>query len=435
MVGYEVGNKLMLDSREFRRDPQKFKQALEVRGMDLDLETYSDLEQARHELQTELEALQRERNEVSRAIGQAKLDGQDIQELVAGVGNIGVRLDILRQEFSKVQEELNDFMLTIPNVPHESVPSGVDENDNELLRSIGSVPQFNFEPKDHIDLAHGLIDFESASRIAGSRFSVLRGPIARLHRALTQFMLDIHTREHGYEELYVPHIVTRETMTATGQLPKFEEDLFKVQREADHYLIPTAEVPITSMVRDQILSADDLPIRFVAHTPCYRSESGSYGRDTRGMIRLHQFEKVELVQISHPDTSWDAHEEITAHAEAVLQRLEIPYRVVNLCGGDLGFSSAKTFDLEAWLPSQGKYREISSSSNFGDFQARRGQIRFRERAGGPINLVHTLNASGLAVGRALVAVLENFQDGNGNIHIPEALQPYVGGISTLSFGD
>ena len=292
-----------------------------------------------------------------------------------------------------------------------------------------------FEPKDHIDLAHGLIDFESASRIAGSRFSVLRGPIARLHRALTQFMLDIHTREHGYEELYVPHIVTRETMTATGQLPKFEEDLFKVQREADHYLIPTAEVPITSMVRDQILSADDLPIRFVAHTPCYRSESGSYGRDTRGMIRLHQFEKVELVQISHPDTSWDAHEEITAHAEAVLQRLEIPYRVVNLCGGDLGFSSAKTFDLEAWLPSQGKYREISSSSNFGDFQARRGQIRFRERAGGPINLVHTLNASGLAVGRALVAVLENFQDGNGNIHIPEALQPYVGGISTLSFGD
>ena len=425
----------MLDSREFRRNPQKFKKALELRGLNLDLDRYSELEQARHDLQTKMESLQHERNEVSRAIGKAKSAGEEIDDLVAGVSNIGARLGIKRQEFLKVQEELHEFMLTIPNIPHESVPPGDDEEDNQLIRTVGNVPKFNFEPQDHIDLTRGLIDFESASLIAGSRFSVLRGPIARLHRGLTQFMLDIHVTEHGYEELYVPHIVNRETMTATGQLPKFEEDLFKVQRETDHYLIPTAEVPVTSMVREKILAVEELPLKFVAHSPCYRSESGSYGRDTRGMIRLHQFEKVELVQICHPEKSWDAHDEITAHAETILQRLELPYRIVNLCGGDLGFSAAKTLDLEVWIPSQGKYREISSSSNFGDFQARRGQIRFREHAGGPIHIAHTLNASGLAVGRTLVALLENHQDGEGRVHIPEVLRSYVGGTKILTFSD
>lgn len=433
MARVEVSKQLMLDSREFRRNPQKFKDALKLRGLDLDLKTYSELEQSRHDLQTEMESLQHDRNEVSRAIGQAKSQGEDIEDLVAGVSNIGARLAIVRQEFTKVQDELQDFMLTIPNVPHESVPPGNDEDDNQLVRTVGNTPKFNFEPLDHVDLTKGLIDFERASLIAGSRFSVLRGPIARLHRALIQFMLEIHVSEHGYEELYVPHIVNRETMTATGQLPKFEEDLFKVQRETDHYLIPTAEVPITSMVRGQILIAEVLPLRFVAHTPCYRSESGSYGRDTRGMIRLHQFEKVELVQICHPDRSWDAHEEITSHAENILKRLELPYRVVNLCGGDLGFSAAKTLDLEVWIPSQERYREISSSSNFVDFQARRGQIRFRERTGGPIKIAHTLNASGLAVGRTLVALLENFQDGEGRVHIPISLQPYLGGTTVLKF--
>ena len=433
MARVEVSKQLMLDSREFRRNPQKFKDALKLRGLDLDLKTYSELEQSRHDLQTEMESLQHDRNEVSRAIGQAKSQGEDIEDLVAGVSNIGERLAIVRQEFTKVQDELQDFMLTIPNVPHESVPPGNDEDDNQLVRIVGNTPKFNFEPLDHVDLTKGLIDFERAALIAGSRFSVLRGPIARLHRALIQFMLEIHVSEHGYEELYVPHIVNRETMTATGQLPKFEEDLFKVQRETDHYLIPTAEVPITSMVRDQILIADELPLRFVAHTPCYRSESGSYGRDTRGMIRLHQFEKVELVQICHPDSSWDAHEEITSHAENILKRLELPYRVVNLCGGDLGFSAAKTLDLEVWIPSQERYREISSSSNFVDFQARRGQIRFRERTGGPVKIAHTLNASGLAVGRTLVALLENFQDGEGRVHIPISLQPYLGGTTVLKF--
>lgn len=425
----------MLDPRYFRRDPEGVAAALKKRGLELDLPMYTSLERARRDLQTETESLQHDRNEISRAIGKARADGEDVTDLIEGVSHLGIRLNALRNEFRKVQDELEEFMLTIPNIPHESVPPGTDESDNVVLSEVGARPKFNFEVKDHVTLTDGRIDTELASKITGSRFAVMRGSIARLHRALTQFMLDVHTQEHGYEELYVPYIVHRDSMQATGQLPKFETDLFKLEGEQPYYLIPTAEVPITNVLKGQIVSSTDLPFRFVSHTPCFRSEAGSYGKDTHGIFRQHQFEKVELVQIVEPSTSWDALEELITHAETILKRLDLPYRIVSLCGGDLGFAAAKTIDLEVWLPSQDRYREISSCSNFLDFQARRAQIRYRPEEGKPPELVHTLNGSGLAVGRTLIALLENFQDKDGRINIPSALSQYLDGIDYIDLSD
>ena len=425
----------MLDPRNFRRDPEGIATALKKRGLELDLPTYMDLEKARRDLQTETESLQHERNEISRAIGKARSDGEDVSDLIEGVGHLGMRLNALRNEFRKVKEELDEFMLTIPNIPHESVPQGTDESDNVVLSEVGDRPTFNFDVKDHVALTDGRIDTDLASKITGSRFSVMRGPIARLHRALTQFMLDIHVQRHGYEELYVPYIVNQDSMQATGQLPKFEEDLFKLEGDQPYYLIPTAEVPVTNVLKGQIIPIGELPFRFVAHTPCFRSEAGSYGKDTHGIFRQHQFEKVELVHIVEPSTSWDALEELIGHAETILKMLDLPYQLVSLCGGDLGFASAKTIDIEVWLPSQNRYREISSCSNFLDFQARRAQIRYRPEEGKPPELVHTLNGSGLAVGRTLIALLENFQDKDGRINIPSALSEYLGGIDHIDLTD
>ena len=423
----------MLEARRLRTDPEGIARALKKRGLELDLDRLSELETARRDLQTETETLQHERNVASKEIGEARREGLDIEPLVAAVGDLGLRLDVVKQEFQKVQDELHEFMLTIPNVPDDSVPHGADEDDNEILRLCGNLPQFNFKPLDHVDLAGAALDFEAATKITGARYSVIRGPLAKLHRSLTQFMLNVHIDEHGYEELYVPYIVNRESMTGTGQLPKFEEDLFNVGKDGEHYLIPTAEVPVTNMVQDKILEADELPLKFVAHTPCFRSEAGSHGKDTRGMIRQHQFEKVELVHIVEPSKSWDALDELTAHAESILNRLELPYRAVVLCGGDLGFAAAKTIDLEVWLPGFDRYREISSCSNFLDFQARRAQARYRPAPGERPELVHTLNGSGLAVGRTLIAIMENYQDGEGRVHVPDALKPYLGGLEVLTF--
>ena len=423
----------MLDPRRFRQDPEAIAEALKVRGFELDLATYHNLEKARHRLQTRVEALQHERNVKSKHIGVAKHKGEDISPLVAEVGDLGARLDELRGEFQQVQDSLHDFLLDIPNLPDNSVPPGDTEDDNVELRVWGDKPEFDFEPKDHVEIAGTSLDFEASVRISGSRFSVLKGDLAKLHRCLIQFMLDVHISEHGYEELYVPFIVNRETMTATGQLPKFEDDVFFVRGEIDRFLIPTAEVPITNMVRDQILEASELPLRYVSHTPCFRRESGSHGKDTRGLIRVHQFEKVELVHITHPDTSWNTLDELTKHAETILQRLELPYRAVVLCGGDLGFAAAKTIDLEVWLPGFDRYREVSSCSNFVDFQARRAHARFRPEPTAQTELVHTLNGSGLAIGRTLLAILENNQLVDGSVRLPEALVPYMGGIEILKF--
>lgn len=423
----------MLDPRRFRQDPEAIAEALKLRGFELDLATYRDLEDARHKLQTEVETLQHERNVKSKHIGVAKQRGEDIDPLVAEVGDLGARLDELSGEFHRVQDALQDFLLHVPNLPDASVPPGESEEENEELRVCGDRPVFDFQPRDHVEIAGTSLDFEASVRISGSRFSVLKGELAKLHRCLIQFMLDVHISEHGYEELYVPFIVNRETMTATGQLPKFEEDVFFVRGEIDRFLIPTAEVPITNMVRDQILDASELPIRFVSHTPCFRRESGSHGKDTRGLIRVHQFEKVELVQITHPDNSWEALEELTNHAETILRRLELPYRAVVLCGGDLGFAAAKTIDLEVWLPGFNRYREVSSCSNFVDFQARRAQARFRPDPTARTEFVHTLNGSGLAIGRTLLAILENNQQEDGTVRLPEALVPYMGGVEVLRF--
>ena len=423
----------MLDPRRFRQDPEAIAEALKLRGFELDLETYHDLEQARHKLQTEVEALQHERNVKSKHIGVVKQQGQDIGPLVAEVGDLGARLDVLRSEFQQVQDSLQDFLLHVPNLPDASVPLGDSEEENLELRVCGERPSFDFKPKDHVEIAGTSLDFEASVRISGSRFSVLKGDLAKLHRCLIQFMLDVHISEHGYEELYVPYIVNRETMTATGQLPKFEDDVFFVRGEIDQFLIPTAEVPITNMVRDQILDVSELPLRYVSHTPCFRRESGSHGKDTRGLIRVHQFEKVELVQITHPDASWEALDELTNHAETILRRLELPYRAVVLCGGDLGFAAAKTIDLEVWLPGFDRYREVSSCSNFVDFQARRAQARFRPDPVARTELVHTLNGSGLAIGRTLLAILENNQREDGAVQLPEALVPYMGGVEVLQF--
>ena len=406
-------------------------EALKRRGFDLDLKLFQTLEEERKRLQSETETLQNQRNTVSRAIGKAKAGGDDVSTLVADVGDLGGRLEAAKKDFDQVQERARDFLLEIPNVPDPSVPIGSGEDENVELRAWGAKTSINFAPADHVELGGSWLDLAAAARMTGSRFAVLKGPLARLQRALIQFMLDTHTKEHGYEEIYVPYMVNRESLEVTGQLPKFEEDLFSVGAEADYFLIPTAEVPVTNMVRDQILDSEDLPLKMVCHSPCFRSEAGSYGRDTRGIIRQHQFEKVELVQVVEPETSWNALEELTSHAETILQKLELPYRVVSLCSGDLGFASAKTYDLEVWLPSQSTYREISSCSNVLDFQARRAKARYRRGEKDKPQLVHTLNGSGLAVGRTLVAILENYQDVEGRITIPDALVQYMDGVETL----
>ena len=420
----------MLDPRLFRNELEDTARRLARRGSTLDTERVARLEAERKAVQVRTQELQAERNARSRLIGKAKAGGEDTAPLLAEVGRLGEDLKGAEARLEALQTEIEGFLLTVPNIPHESVPSGGGEADNEEIRRWGGPRALSFEPRDHVDLgaALGLLDFETAAKISGSRFAVLAGPLARLHRALTQFMLDLHTSRHGYREVYVPYLVNAASLTGTGQLPKFKEDLFHIPLQ-DYYLIPTAEVPVTNIARDLIFEADEMPRRFVCHTPCFRSEAGSYGKDTRGMIRQHQFEKVEMVQMVPPGDSYRALEELTGHAEAVLQALGLPYRVVTLCTGDLGFSSAKTYDIEVWLPGQQRYREISSCSNFEDFQARRLKARWRNPDTGKPELLHTLNGSGLAVGRALVAVMENCQEADGRIAVPEPLRAYMGGAT------
>ncbi|RLA05108.1 MAG: serine--tRNA ligase [Gammaproteobacteria bacterium] len=422
----------MIDPQLLRKTPQLVADRLAVRGLTLDQETLAALEAERKIWQTKTEQLQAERNRISKSIGKAKASGESVDELLASVAGLGKQLDEAAQQLQQVQQRWDDFTLALPNLPDGSVPAGNSDADNKLLRDWGTPRGLDFEPLDHVDLGAGLagLDFETAADIAGSRFVVMTGQVARLHRALAQFMLDLHTADHGYEEIYTPYLVNAKSLQGTGQLPKFEEDLFAVSD--DYYLIPTAEVPVTNWAAGQILAVEHLPKRFVAHTPCFRREAGSYGRDTRGMIRQHQFDKVELVWLSRPEDSWNALETLTGHAEQVLQKLDLPYRVVNLCGGDLGFSAAKTYDLEVWLPSQKTYREISSCSNFLDFQARRMQARWRDPETGKPALLHTINGSGVAVGRALVAVLENYQQADGSVAVPTVLQPYMGGLEILA---
>lgn len=422
----------MLDPKLLRTELEQTATKLARRGHILDIELISALESQRKTLQISAQELQNERNTRSKAIGQAKASGQNIQPLLDEVANFGNQLKRTENDLEVIQTQLLTLQLSIPNLPHDSTPDGNSDTNNVEIRRWGQPRQFEFTARDHVDLgAEGGLDFEAATKLTGTRFAVIRGQLARLHRALTQFMLDLHTQEHGYREVYVPYMVNTDSLRGTGQLPKFEADLFKLSGELNYYLIPTAEVPVTNLARDSILDNDQLPLRYVAHTPCFRSEAGSYGKDVRGMIRQHQFEKVELVQIVRPKDSYTALEELTGHAEHVLQRLELPYRVVALCTGDIGFSSAKTYDLEVWLPGQQKYREISSCSNFEDFQARRMQARWRNPVTGKPELVHTLNGSGLAVGRTLVAVMENYQDERGRIQIPEALKPYLGGLDHI----
>lgn len=422
----------MLDPKLIRSDLNGVAEQLKKRGYELDVSLIETLEKSRKDCQIRSEQLQSERNSKSKMIGKAKAAGEDIQPLLDAVAGFGASLDQAKEELDDVQKQMDAILWAVPNLPNESVPAGKDENDNVEIRRWGEPKKFDFEVKDHVDLGQGRgLDFETATKITGSRFSVMRGGMAKLHRALTQFMIDLHTNEHGYEEVYVPYIVNRDSLRGTGQLPKFEEDLFCVDDEAGYYLIPTAEVPVTNLVRDEIIDEKDLPIKFTSHTPCFRSEAGSYGRDTRGMIRQHQFEKVEMVQLVKPENAWDALEELTGHAEAVLQKLELPYRVMNLCGGDIGFSAAKTYDLEVWLPGQDTYREISSCSCFVDFQARRMQARWRNPETGKPELINTVNGSGLAVGRTLVAVLENYQQADGSIVVPEILKSYMGGVEVI----
>ncbi|WP_110658083.1 serine--tRNA ligase [Salinicola halimionae] len=423
----------MLDPKLLRSDPQFVAERLALRGFTLDTAQLESLESRRRELQTRTEQLQNERNVRSKSIGKAKAAGEDIQPLLAEVGQLGDDLDNAKRELGEVQLAWDDLVAGLPNLPHEDVPRGADEGDNVELHRWGAPREFDFDVRDHVDLgaSFGYLDFEMATKLTGSRFAVMRGPIARLHRALAQFMLDKQTQEHGYEECYVPYMVNAETLTGTGQLPKFGEDLFKLA-DSDYYLIPTAEVPLTNFVRDEILDHAALPLKLTAHTPCFRSEAGAYGRDTRGMIRQHQFDKVEMVQVVDPDTSYEVLEAMRGHAEAILQALDLPYRVVTLCTGDMGASATKTYDLEVWLPSQQTYREISSVSNCEDFQARRMQARFRRPEQKKPQLVHTLNGSGLAVGRCLLAVLENYQNADGSVDVPTALAPYMGGITRFN---
>ena len=427
----------MLDAKLVRTQPQLLAERLATRGYELDLAQLEALESRRKDVQTRTESLQAERNSRSKSIGQAKARGEDIQPLLADVDRMGNELAQAKQELEAIQVELDAMLLSMPNLPAETVPVGKDENENVEVRRWGTPRAFDFEVKDHVALGeqHGYLDFETAAKLSGARFALMRGPIARLHRALAQFMLDLHVNEHGYEEAYTPYLVQAEALQGTGQLPKFEEDLFKIKRgedQRDLYLIPTAEVSLTNIVSQSIVAAEELPIRLTAHTPCFRSEAGSAGRDTRGMIRQHQFDKVEMVQMVEPDKSYEALEEMRGHAEALLQALGLPYRVVTLCTGDMGFGATKTYDLEVWLPSQDTYREISSVSNCEDFQARRMQARFRHPEHKKPQLLHTLNGSGLAVGRCLLAVLENNQQADGSILVPEALRPYMSGLEVIN---
>jgi seryl-tRNA synthetase len=433
----------MIDPQLLRKDIAAVAARLATRKFQLDVDKFNTLESERKSLQTRTEELQAKRNQLAKAIGMKKGKGEDATAEMAEATQINVDMESGAARLAVLQAEIADFLMGIPNLPDEAVPVGKDETENKEVKRWGAIPEFSFPVKDHVDLGAPLgLDFESAAKISGSRFVVLKGPVARLHRALAQFMIDLHTTQHGYEELYVPLMVNSASMRGTGQLPKFEEDLFKVPRQMggedgageakieNFYLIPTAEVPVTNLVRDTITAAEELPLKFAAHTPCFRSEAGSYGRDVRGMIRQHQFEKVELVQIAKPEESMQLLEELTSHAEKVLELLELPYRKVLLCTGDMGFGSTKTYDLEVWIPSQNAYREISSCSNMGDFQARRMQARYKAGQGKP-ELVHTLNGSGLAVGRTGVALLENCQQADGSIAIPKALRPYMGGLEVL----
>ncbi|MCX2498303.1 serine--tRNA ligase [Plesiomonas shigelloides] len=427
----------MLDPNLLRNELDVVAEKLARRGFKLDVDTLNALEEKRKVLQVKTENLQAERNARSKAIGLAKSRGEDIQPLLDEVASMGSELDAAKVELDQLQEELRGIALSIPNIPSDEVPTGKDENDNQEIRRWGTPRQYDFDVRDHVDLGEmaGGMDFAAAVKLTGARFVVLKGQIAKLHRALTQFMLDLHTTEHGYLETYVPYLVNQETLYGTGQLPKFGNDLFhtKPLEEGDptFALIPTAEVPVTNLVRGEILEEESLPLKMTAHTPCFRSEAGSYGRDTRGLIRMHQFDKVELVQIVRPEDSMQALEELTGHAEKVLQLLGLPYRTVLLCTGDMGFGSHKTYDLEVWLPAQNTYREISSCSNMGDFQARRMQARCRSKTDKKPRLVHTLNGSGLAVGRTLVAILENYQQADGRIEIPEVLRSYMGGLTHI----
>lgn len=422
----------MLDPKLLRNDLQAIADNLCRRGYVFDTARYSALEEKRRSLQVETQALQNERNTQSKSIGKAKAQGEDIQPLLDQVANLGEQLKVAEQQLSEIQTELTDIAMSTPNVLHDSVPAGKDENDNVEVRRWGTPKTFSFQPKEHFDVAPDAMDFESGAKLTGSRFVVLKGDVARMHRALIQFMFDVHTQEHGYEELYVPYMVNSDSLYGTGQLPKFAEDLFKLEGDSGYHLIPTAEVPVTNMARGEILDADTLPRKHVCHTPCFRSEAGSYGRDTRGLIRQHQFEKVELVWMVKGDASWDALESLVGHAEAILQKLDLPYRVVNLCGGDIGFGASKTYDIEVWLPGQDQYREISSCSNCVDFQARRMQARWRNPETGKPELLHTLNGSGLAVGRTLLAIIENYQQEDGSVVVPDVLQPYMGGKERIN---
>ncbi len=427
----------MLDPKLLRGDLDTVVEGLNKRGFEFDREAFEALEQKRRDVQTQTEQLQNERNTRSKGIGKAKAQGEDIAPLLAEVADLGEKLDAAKAELNVIQADMDAIVMSLPNLPSANTPMGESEDDNVEVKKWGEPKSYDFDVKDHVELAeqHGWMNVDESSKITGARFSVLHGQMARLQRALTQFMLDTHTQNHGYEEVYVPFIVNQDSLKGTGQLPKFEEDLFKIGHDDDSdrsfYLIPTAEVPVTNIVADTIIEADNLPVKMTAHTPCFRSEAGSAGRDTRGLIRQHQFEKVEMVQVVNPSESEAALQELLGHAEAIMQALGLPYRVVNLCTGDIGFSAQQTFDIEVWLPSQNTYREISSCSNFGDFQARRMKARYRNPETGKPELVHTINGSGLAVGRTMLAVMENYQNADGSITIPEALKPYMGNIEKI----
>ena len=423
----------MLDIQQLRNDLDHVVARLAARGFAFDTARFTGLEQQRKDLQTRTQDLQAKRNATSKQIGIAKSRGEDVAPIMAEVAGLGEELKAAEEALAKLQAELQGLLLNVPNLPHDSVPAGKSEADNVEVRKVGTPRRFDFEIKDHTDVGMPLgLDFDTGAKLSGARFTFMKGGIARLHRALAQFMLDTQTEQHGYTECYTPYMVNAETLTGTGQLPKFEEDLFSLaHNDSKLYLIPTSEVTLTNTVRDEIVPAESLPIKLTAHTPCFRSEAGSYGKDTKGMIRQHQFDKVEMVQIVHPEKSYEALEEMVGHAENILKALGLPYRVVSLCTGDMGFGAAKTYDLEVWLPAQDTYREISSVSNCEAFQARRLQARFRNAQGKP-ELVHTLNGSGLAVGRTLVAVLENYQNADGSVTIPEVLRPYMGGLTQLS---
>jgi seryl-tRNA synthetase len=426
----------MIDPKLLRQSASEVAENLARRNFDFDTDAYLALEEKRKSLQVDVESLRAEKNVSAKSVGKAKAQGEDVEPLLAAVKDLGERLEISEAELQSVQTELQAIELGLPNLLHDDVPNGSDESDNTEVLTWGDVPGFEFEPRDHVDLGAGLglLDFDAASRISGSRFAVMKGELARLQRALIQFMLDVHSGEHGYEEAYVPYLVQSDALVGTGQLPKFEQDLFKTAGEPTYFLIPTAEVPVTNLVRESILDAAEMPRKYVAHTPCFRSEAGSYGKDTRGMIRQHQFEKVELVQLVRPDDSDAALEELTGHAEVILKRLGLAYRKVILCSGDIGFGSYKTYDLEVWLPGQNAYREISSCSNYRDFQARRMQARWRNPESGKPEPMHTLNGSGVAAGRALIAVMENYQEADGSIAVPDVLLPYMAGTRVLQAG-